>query len=49
MFCLLSDLVTESEVEQKLRWPLLTTAVPNGAGLAAADILTKSDCEPLPG
>jgi hypothetical protein len=41
MFCSLDDLVTESDVEQKLLWPLLTTGVPNGAGLLAADILTK--------
>jgi hypothetical protein len=41
MFCSLDELVTESDVEQKLLWPLLTTGVPNGAGLLAADILTK--------
>ena len=41
MFCSLKELITESDVEQKLLWPLLTTSVPNGAGLLAADILTK--------
>ncbi len=41
MFCLLEELITESDVEQKLLWPLLTTAAPNGAGLVSADILTK--------
>ena len=33
MFCTLAELATESDVEQKLLWPLLTTDVPNGAGL----------------
>jgi hypothetical protein len=47
MFCLLNELVTESDVEQKLLWPLLTTAVPNGAGLAPADILTKTSIRRL--
>lgn len=47
MFCLLKDLITESDVEQKLVWPLLTTASPNGAGLAAADILTKTNIRRL--
>jgi hypothetical protein len=41
MFCSFNDLVTQSDVEQKLLWPLLTTATPNGAGLVSADILTK--------
>jgi len=41
MFCSLEELLTESDVEQKLLWPLLTTAPPNGVGLVAADILTK--------
>src|SRR5579872_7297583 len=41
MFCSLEELITESDVEQKLLWPLLTTSLPNGAGLLAADILTK--------
>ena len=47
MFCLLEDLVTESDVEQKLVWPLLTTAAPNGAGLVSADLLTKSSIRRL--
>ena len=41
MFCSLEELHTESDVEQKLLWPLLTTGVPNGTGLVSADILTK--------
>src|SRR5258708_31473167 len=41
MFCTLKELITESDIEQKLLWPLLTTSVPNGAGLLVADILTK--------
>ena len=41
MFCSLEELHTESDVEQKLLWPLLTTGVPNGAGLVSADVLTK--------
>ncbi|MGD0302286.1 MAG: RNA-binding protein [Bryobacteraceae bacterium] len=41
MFCSIAELRTESDVEQKLLWPVLTTSVPNGAGLLAADILTK--------
>jgi hypothetical protein len=41
MFCSLEELHTESDVEQKLLWPLLTTGVPNGAGLVSADMLTK--------
>jgi hypothetical protein len=41
MFCSLAELVTEGDVEQKLLWPLLTTGLPNGAGLQTPDILTK--------
>jgi hypothetical protein len=41
MFCSPEELVTESDVEQKLMWPLLTTGHPNGAGYLVADILTK--------
>lgn len=47
MFCSLQELVTESDVEQKLMWPLLTTKGPNGAGLLAADILTKTSIRRL--
>ena len=47
MFCSLEDLVTESDVEQKLVWPLLTTPAPNGLGLVAADLLTKSNIRRL--
>jgi hypothetical protein len=41
MFCALKDLVTESDVEQKLLWPLLTTLFPTGLGLIPSDVLTK--------
>jgi hypothetical protein len=41
MYCSLDDLRTESDVEQKFLWPLLTTAIPIGAGFTSADILTK--------
>ncbi len=41
MFCALKDLLTESDVEQKLLWPLLTSSAPTGAGLLSADVLTK--------
>lgn len=41
MFCPLKDLSTESDVEQKLLFPLLTTESPNGLGLRTPDILTK--------
>jgi hypothetical protein len=42
MFCALTDLRTESDVEQKLLWPLLTAAFPYGLGLSTADVLTKT-------
>ena len=41
MYCSLNELRTESDVEQKLLWPLLTTSSPSGAGFSPADILTK--------
>ncbi len=37
------DLITESDVEQKLAWPLLTTARPHGLGFPPAEIFTKPD------
>lgn len=37
----LDELKTESDVEQKLIYPLLTTAHPYGLGIASAQILTK--------
>jgi hypothetical protein len=36
-----ADLVTESDVEQKLIFPALTTAQPDGLGYRASDIATK--------
>jgi len=41
MFCALADLITESDVEQKLLWPLLTGPAPTGLGLLASDVVTK--------
>jgi hypothetical protein len=41
MFCALEDLKTESDVEQKLLWPLLTTPTPSGLELRPADVVTK--------
>lgn len=35
------DLTTESDVEQKLAWPLLTSARPQGLGFPTAEISTK--------
>ena len=32
---------TESDVEQKLAWPLLTSPAPHGLGFAAAEIFSK--------
>jgi hypothetical protein len=43
MFCALSDLRTESDVEQKLIYPMLTGAFPLGCGFVAADIFTKEN------
>jgi type I site-specific restriction endonuclease len=41
MFAKLEDLLTESDVEQKLVWPLLTAKLPSGLGYTASDIVTK--------
>jgi hypothetical protein len=41
MFPELKDLRTESDVEQKLIWPLLTTAYPIGLNYSPSDIFTK--------
>lgn len=38
-----SSLRTESDVEQKFAWPLLTSPSPHGLGLHAAEIFTKPD------
>jgi Cdc6-like AAA superfamily ATPase len=47
MFCSLADLKNESDVEQKLLWPLLTTPAPSGLGLLPSDILTKTSIRRL--
>lgn len=41
MYSSLDELRTESDVEQKFLWPLLTSSWPAGAGFSPADILTK--------
>src|SRR5688572_11886190 len=41
MFCELKDLITESDVEQKLVLPLLTTSSPLGLGYAISELRTK--------
>jgi hypothetical protein len=41
IYAQLSDLLTESDVEQKIVWPLLTSQEPFGLGFSASDIFTK--------
>lgn len=36
-------LITESDVEQKFTWPLLTSLPPHGLGFSAAELFTKPD------
>jgi len=43
----LGDLKTESDVEHKVVWPLLTYAYPSGLGLAAPDVVTKLNIKRL--
>jgi len=38
-----ATLITESDVEQKFAWPLLTSTPPHGLGLTAAELFTKPD------
>ena len=47
LFCDKADLITESDVEQKLVWPMLTTALPAGFGYSPAEIRTKNDIRKL--
>ena len=47
MFCSLTELASESDVEQKLLLPLLTAEVPHGLGLGTPDILTKTSIRRL--
>ena len=44
----LSDLRNESDVEQKLIYPLLVAEPPFGFGVAANEILTKQNIRRLP-
>ena len=41
LFCDYNSLVTESDVEQKLIYPFLTSAEPIGLGLDDSQVLTK--------
>ena len=43
----LGELKTESDVEHKVVWPLLTYAYPSGLGLAAPDVVTKLNIKRL--
>ena len=47
MFCKLADLVTESDVEQKLVYPMLTTPEPSGLGFGSVDVRTKPNIKKL--
>jgi hypothetical protein len=47
MFCAPDDLKTESDVEQKLIWPILTSPAPAGLHLRPSDILTKTNTRRL--
>jgi hypothetical protein len=47
MFCKVEDLSTESDVEQKFLWPMLTATIPVGLGYSAVDIKTKPDLRRL--
>jgi len=42
-FCSLDSLITESDVEQKFIWLLLTLDPPLGLGFSASEIITKRD------
>jgi len=46
-YCNLSDLRNESDVEQKLIWPMLTTPHPTGLGYSPAEIFTKANIASL--
>jgi len=43
----IEDLKTESDVEQKFAWPLLTSARPHGLGYSIAEIFTKPNIKNL--
>lgn len=48
MFATLAELKSESDVEQKLIWRILTETTPIGLGFLPAEIHTKSDIRALP-
>jgi hypothetical protein len=41
LFCKIDDLKNESDVEQKLIWPMLSSPAPDGLGYSPSDIYTK--------
>ena len=43
MFCALSDLRTESDVEQKFIYPMLTGTLPLGCGFGTSEVFTKEN------
>ena len=47
MFCNKQDLHNESDVEQKLVWPMLTTANPREFGYSPVEIRTKANIRKL--
>jgi RNA recognition motif. (a.k.a. RRM, RBD, or RNP domain) len=47
VFGALADLRTESDVEQKLLWPLVTSPIPTGFGLHPSDVITKPNIRRL--
>ncbi len=48
IFCHLTDLINESDVEQKLIVPLLTSGPPLGLGYLRSDFRTKPDIRQIP-
>lgn len=47
MFCSLDDWANESDVEQKLVWPMMTAPFPSGLALSTSDVLTKASIRRL--
>ncbi len=48
MRCKFDDLTNESDVEQKLLWPLLTDRAPLGLGFDTAEVATKRSIRAIP-
>ena len=47
MFCEIKDLKNESDVEQKLIFPLITTLIPMGLGFSPSDFMTKPNIKQI--